>query len=305
VNRHFCAGMILAKTQHMSKYLPFVFLLCSCILAFPGHPLPEGFTQTQSGVRYKIFGQEAGCQKPVEDDVIWMHLEKIAPDGEKIFTTRMDPFFHNGVEITVKKPQFNGDIIEVFSMMCTGDSAVVMIPVDSVDRDYMISKHYKGKYYTYHIKLVKFLSPEDFAKEMNAARLKTHLDDSITIAEYLDYNQIREFERDENGIIWFFEKHEPMNDRISPGDSISVHYKLKLLGGTLIDDSYDRGEPFNLVVGKGNVIKGWDIGLRYFAKHEKGTLIIPSGFGYGRQGNGVAIPPGAILVFEIEISDVF
>jgi hypothetical protein len=217
----------------------------------------------------------------------------------------MDPFFHDGVEITVKKPQFNGDIIEVFSMMCAGDSAVVMIPVDSVDRDFMISKHYKGKYYTYYIRLMKFLSPADFASEMNAERLKTLRQDSITIAEYLDYNGVSDYERDENGIVWFFSNKLPMSDRISPGDSIAVHYKLKLLGGTLIDDSYERGEPFPLVVGKGDVIKGWDIGLRYFAKHEKGTLILPSALGYGRQGNGVAIPPGAILVFEVEITDVY
>jgi FKBP-type peptidyl-prolyl cis-trans isomerase len=51
------------------------------------------------------------------------------------------------------------------------------------------------------------------------------------------------------------------------------------------------------------VIQGWDEGISYFNKNAKGTIYIPSYLGYGARGAGGAIPPNAVLVFEIELID--
>jgi len=57
-------------------------------------------------------------------------------------------------------------------------------------------------------------------------------------------------------------------------------------------------------LGQGQVIAGWDEGVTLMSVGEKGLFILPSGLAYGVRGAGGAIPPNAILIFEIELLDV-
>jgi FKBP-type peptidyl-prolyl cis-trans isomerase len=87
------------------------------------------------------------------------------------------------------------------------------------------------------------------------------------------------------------------------GDEISVNYVGTLKDGTQFDSSYDRGQPYTFVLGIGEVIDGWDEGLVGMKVGEKRKLEIPSTKGYGEGGSGV-IPPGAGLVFEVELVSI-
>lgn len=91
---------------------------------------------------------------------------------------------------------------------------------------------------------------------------------------------------------------------VKSGDIVTVHYLGTLLDGTKFDSSYDRGEPFTTTIGTGAVIKGWDEGLIGMQIGGKRKLTIPSSLGYGDTGAGRIIPPGAGLIFEIELVDV-
>lgn len=84
------------------------------------------------------------------------------------------------------------------------------------------------------------------------------------------------------------------------GDAITVHYTGKLLDGKKFDSSYDRGQPIDFPVGKGQVIQGWEEALLSMKKGEKRVLIIPSDLGYGPSGRG-PIPPNATMVFDVEL----
>ncbi len=85
------------------------------------------------------------------------------------------------------------------------------------------------------------------------------------------------------------------------GDSISVNYVGTLQDGKKFDSSYDRNQPFDLVLGAGSVIKGWDEGLAGMKVGGKRKLIIPPQLGYGMQGYPDVIPPNATLIFETEM----
>ena len=88
------------------------------------------------------------------------------------------------------------------------------------------------------------------------------------------------------------------------GDSVSVHYTGWLKSGQKFDSSHDRGHPFVFPIGRGRVIKGWDEGVGSMNVGGKRKLIIPAHLGYGQSGAGGVIPPGATLIFEVELMGI-
>ena len=74
--------------------------------------------------------------------------------------------------------------------------------------------------------------------------------------------------------------------------------------GMKFDSSVDRGTPFTFLLGAGQVIRGWDDGVAGMKVGGKRTLKIPADLGYGSRGAGGVIPPGASLVFDVELVDV-
>jgi len=85
------------------------------------------------------------------------------------------------------------------------------------------------------------------------------------------------------------------------GDHLAVNYEGRLFDETKFDSSYDRGQPFNIVLGVTPVIKGWTEGLAGMKQGGSRKLVIPPQLGYGLQGAGDVIPPNATLFFKVEI----
>jgi len=85
------------------------------------------------------------------------------------------------------------------------------------------------------------------------------------------------------------------------GDKVTVHYVGKLTDGSQFDSSRERDEKFTFNLGKGEVIKGWDIGVATMKIGERCLLFIKSDYGYGPTGSPPRIPGGATLVFDVEL----
>ena len=90
--------------------------------------------------------------------------------------------------------------------------------------------------------------------------------------------------------------------KATPNDTVVVHYAGSLIDGTEFDNSIKRGEPATFPVG--GVIRGWTEILQLMPKGAEWKVYIPSELGYGDRGAGAAIPPGATLVFDINLLDI-
>ena len=76
------------------------------------------------------------------------------------------------------------------------------------------------------------------------------------------------------------------------------------MNGKKFDSSVDRGQPFEFVVGQGQVIPGWDEAVSMMHVGEKVKIILPSSIAYGGQGAGDVILPFTPLVFEVELIEI-
>jgi len=94
------------------------------------------------------------------------------------------------------------------------------------------------------------------------------------------------------------------------GDWVRVHYTGWLQDparpegkGRQFDSSVDHGQPFLFQLGAQSVIRGWDLGVTGMRPGSRRRLVIPSALAYGEAGAGGVIPPGATLVFDVELVD--
>lgn len=87
------------------------------------------------------------------------------------------------------------------------------------------------------------------------------------------------------------------------GKTVTVNYIGVFTNGQKFDSSYDRNQPFSFVVGQGQVIKGWDLGIIGMKVGGKRILVVPPEYGYGSQAYG-PIPANSTLIFQVELLDV-
>jgi len=102
----------------------------------------------------------------------------------------------------------------------------------------------------------------------------------------------------------YYDIVEGDGDTPTTGQTVVVHYTGWLEDGTQFDSSVDRGQPFSFQLGTGSVIAGWDEGISTMKVGGKRQLVIPSELGYGDTGSGGLIPPGATLIFEVELLEI-
>lgn len=127
--------------------------------------------------------------------------------------------------------------------------------------------------------------------------------DILRIEGYLEENDLTGFAQTADGL---FYKIEEEGNGIAPreGQTVFIDYLGTTVERTVFDQS-PEGIPFEFVLGVGQVIDGWDLGIPLFNEDGSGTLIVPSTLAFGPEGatagGNVPIQPNSILIFDIKI----
>ncbi|MBR5602878.1 MAG: FKBP-type peptidyl-prolyl cis-trans isomerase [Bacteroidales bacterium] len=203
---------------------------------------------------------------------------------------------------------FRGDLFEGIAMMHLGDSASFMVRADSTF--YTLFGRQMPKEFSvndmmrFEVRLNDFYPESEMAAKRIEYMKTTYPNETLSaeneLIEYFVNNNIEPITTS-SGLNYVITK-EGNGEMPGVGTLVKVHYTGKLLDGTVFDSSVKRNEPFQFVLGIGQVIPGWDEGLQLLSKGSKAVLYIPYYIAYGDSGAGT-IPPFATLIFEVELID--
>ena len=139
--------------------------------------------------------------------------------------------------------------------------------------------------------------------------------DTVAIDSYLKEKNIAA-KRTASGLRYVVVK-PGKGENVKTSQTAQVDYAGHVLNGKYFDTSietvakkeglYQEGrsyKPYGVMVGQGTVIRGWDEMLQLMNKGMKVTVYIPSTLGYGKQARGPIITADAILVFDMEVTDI-
>lgn len=122
---------------------------------------------------------------------------------------------------------------------------------------------------------------------------------------YLHVKRIMKPDHNVDGIrIWTVEKGKKRNDTIKIGDKVVINYWASSESNPRYDNSYKRGEPFELVMGDGNIVPGLYKALHFAKKGDKVMIHIPAKEGYGSKGLKDMVLPNEDLFYDIIVMDV-
>lgn len=260
----------------------------------------DDYTQTSSGLYYKFYQQNEG------DTPQMMELLDVMLSCSINDTAVMIP--ENRMVLQMIESMFSGDIFEGLKMMHKGDSASFMVRADStfitLFGSPMPDVFSVNDMMRFEIRLNDFYPESEFQAKQIEFMKSNYVEETIAseneLNEYFDNNNIKPMTT-VSGLNYVITK-EGNGEKPAVGTLIKVHYTGKLLDGTVFDSSVNRNEPFQFVLGIGQVIPGWDEGLQLLSKGGKAVLYIPYYLAYGDRGAGT-IPPFATLIFEVELID--
>lgn len=257
------------------------------------------FKETDSGMLYKIH-ESHGKTKAKIDDYVTIEMSYYTNEDSLLFDSKGQIF-----PLKIEKPVFSGDINEAITLLGEGDSATFVIRADSfLIKNAKLTKLpafvTKDSKIIFHVKLHEIQTIEELQAEEQRKIKMAKNQEAQKILDYIDKNNIIEIP-DESGLYFILNK-KGSGRKAKVGDKVVVHYIGRFLDGTKFDSSYGRKKPVEFVLGYGQVIKAWDIGIAKMHVGDEATFIIPSRLGYG-SGRG-EIPPFTPLLFEVKLVDI-
>lgn len=261
---------------------------------------------TPSGYAYTHHVMTNGAKPQVGEEAVF--TVDIRNDTKVVNSTRDQGQPAKVLIPEAEQPQRSiSPIVEALMLMSVGDSLTVLQSVDSFPRK--PPGFETSKFVYYDIVLTGITSKEAIEKEraermaqmeVNKARESEVGEQTQSLTKQYLAGSLDNLQTTESGLKYYIIE-EGNGKQVNSGDMANVHYYGITTDGNMFDNSFKRGQPYPVPVGRGQVIRGWDEGLALFKEGTKAMLFIPGELGYGAAGSPPNIGPNAELVFYVEI----
>ncbi len=274
----------------------------------------DNIVQTAKGAQVKILTAGAGNKIKVNDVVTFDVVQKTEKDSVLFSSYALG----HPLKLQIQPCQNVGDLMDVFPLLTQQDSALIKVPSDSIfvgHEDQRPPFLKKGSNLVFDLKIIKVQTLDDAMVEKNAAMDKMKAEEIAAADKYITEHKLV-VKATPSGLKYVVTQPSAKAKPLS-GDTLLVNYTGRTLDGKVFDSSIQSEaqkaglsqpgrtyEPLQMVVGQGQVIKGWDEGLLLLNEGSKAELIIPSDLAYGAEGAGSDILPYSTLVFDVELVKV-
>jgi FKBP-type peptidyl-prolyl cis-trans isomerase len=294
------------------KKISILFIVAAISLSMSSCSKYRGYKESDNGLFYKFYVENDKGAKPQMGDVLTMTLlYKIAETDSILEDSRTRP---NPFMLLLKESDFKGDLFERLGMMHKGDSASFIIKADSffiktvkMPLEQMPKFVKPETMLKFEIKLSDVKPKAVFEKEMAEAQAKFKVEmekrkaeEPEAILNYVKENKITA--RPTKTGLYYVEVVKGNGSKPKAGQTCVMNYTGKLFDGKIFDSSEGK-KPFEFILGKQQVIPGWDEAIAMMSKGGKAKLVIPSSLAYGENGAGNLIMPYTPLVFDVELID--
>lgn len=281
----------------MTKTLVFSTVIAASLFAACGS---TDYSKTPSGITYKIVEKGSGPQVKIGQFLQFHYTQKVN-DSLLMTSQGGSPEF---TRVDSVGPVYNA--AEVFRFLSKGDSVVIVQEVDTLMKQNPMLPPFlkKGDKLYLTIRVEDVFDNEQQAQAAHEKAMSGQKDrDQVIVDEYIKKNNITANKIGKGTYVKIDEQGN--GPKADSGKFVSVKYRGKImLTGKEFESTMEPGkDPITFPLGVGQVIPGWDEGIRQFSKGGKGTLYIPGFLSYGsRPGPGGQ--PNEALMFDIEVVDV-
>ncbi len=268
----------------------------------------SGLQENELGFAFKRCTKHNTSPKATEGDVIFGEMKILLNNKTLIYSSYGSP---ERLFVVGKSEQ--GSIDEFLSTLHIADSAIIVVPADSVaqyTKNIEVKKEDKIHIY---LTVSQIISRQDVSGHENEIQQRM-LSENEMLTEYV-LEHFARAEKKESGL-FFLSIKEGAGKNAEYGNLVSVYYAVTDTAGNLYDTNKEdiarkggifsaqrRYIPFSFMLGDDALIAGWSEGVSYMKEGGQAILIIPSYLAYGDYGFG-KIPPYTPLVFEIWLTKI-
>jgi FKBP-type peptidyl-prolyl cis-trans isomerase len=274
--------------KHLNLLLIIVLLASAC---------NKKEKETPNGMKYTVLKAGDGTLAKTDQIIVFDYLLKDHKDSVWANTFKEGVPAASMIGDSSKIAQEDG-MTQMFRQLSKGDSISTSMSAGRFFRDLVKSpippKTDSSSLITYTLKVHDITSLDAYVKTRESQIMSR---DTKTIGKYLEENKLTT-QQDTSGLQYIIHNNEG-KEKPSIDNCVEVKYTGRFLKTGQIFDKSDRiAFPLN------GVIAGWKLGIPMLGKGDSATLFIPSKLAYGPQGYPGAIPPDAVLVFNVTLLDV-
>jgi FKBP-type peptidyl-prolyl cis-trans isomerase FkpA len=288
-----------------------IILAVSAVFAFAACNI--NYDKTPSGLVYKTFSGKGG-EKLQVGNIVKYNVEFVLTDRKDKKDSVLNPnvSIPNYIQVDTGK-RYEYSFVEVMPKLSAGDSAVVVLSVDSLKKRNQIEYNetfVKGSSIKCNLKILKAFKVQkdavaDYQKEIETENKR----ETKSVEDYMAQKGIKGSIKTKSGAYVAVENPGDQTMKADSGKVATIRYKGYLQSnGKVFDTNFDtskgHAQPYPVTVGAHGVIPAWEEALPYFGKGGSGKILVPAFLGYGAQGRPPDIAPYSNIIFDIQVLDV-